>query len=197
MRTSDISSSEPDDPDKYIWSGSSYSSSWYSDSETDCNRLSSMQLSSESWTGVGGVNGIPADADDVSGGDGTAVAAAAVVAFPSFNVAMDICSMTTLIRLLLEGRRSPFFFNLPIFVRAIQLRRRRLHVDPVCAHYDDDDAQLATITRDLYNDDGGGRYCCCDPCTTAYINDPSLTLMFIIQSNYRTRLVSQRQARDM
>lgn len=105
MRTSDISSSEPDDPDKYIWSGSSYSSSWYSDSETDCNLLS-MQLwfePFEGWTGVGGVNEGPAD-------DGAAVA------FPPLDV-VGICSMTTLIRLLLEGRRSPFFFNLPIFAR--------------------------------------------------------------------------------
>lgn len=100
MRTSDISSSEPDDPDKYIWSGSSYSSSWDSDSKTACNLLS-MQFLSEDWTGVGGVNEGPAD-------DGVAVA------FPPLDV-MGICSMTTFIRLLLEGRRSPFFFNLPIF----------------------------------------------------------------------------------
>lgn len=113
MRTSDISSSEPDDPDKYIWSGSSYSSSWYSDSETDCNLLS-MQLLSEGWTGVGGVNEGPADGDD----DGAAVA------FPPLDVVgICICSMTTFIRLLLEGRRSPFFFNLPIFEHGLtQLR---------------------------------------------------------------------------
>lgn len=108
MHTSDISSSEPDDPDRYIWSGSSYSSSWYSDSETDCNLLS-MQLLSEGWTGVGGVNEGPAD-------DGAAVA------FPPLDV-VGICSMTTFIRLLLEGRWSPFFFNLPIFARGpTQLR---------------------------------------------------------------------------
>lgn len=107
MRTSDNSPSEPDDPDKYIWwSGSSYSSSWYSDSETDCNLLS-MQLLSEGWTGVGGVNEGPAD-------DGAAVA------FPPLDV-VGICSMTTtFIRLpLVEGRRSPFFFNLAIFARAV------------------------------------------------------------------------------
>lgn len=103
MHTSDISSSEPDDPDKYIWSGSSYSSSWYSDSETDCNLLS-MQLLSEDWTGAGGVNDGPADDNGVA------------VAFPPLDV-VGICSMTTFIRLLLEGRRSPFFFNLPIFGR--------------------------------------------------------------------------------
>lgn len=101
MRTSDISSSEPDDPDKYIRSGSSYSSSWDSDSKTACNLLS-MQFLSEDWTGVGGVNEGPADDD-------------ATVAFTLLNV-MGICSMTTFIRRLLGGRRSPpFFFNLPIF----------------------------------------------------------------------------------
>jgi hypothetical protein len=67
-----------------------------------------MQLLSEGWTGVGGVNEGPAD-------DGAAVA------FPPLDV--GICSMTTFIRLLLEGRRSPFFFNLPIFARDLtQLR---------------------------------------------------------------------------
>lgn len=102
MHTSDISSSETDDPDTNIWPDSSYSSSWYSDSETDCNLLS-MQLLSEGWTGVGGVNEGPADDD-------------AAVAFPPLDV-VGICSMTTFIRLLLEGRRSPFFFSLPIFAR--------------------------------------------------------------------------------
>jgi len=69
-----------------------------------------MQLLSEGWTGVGGVNEGPAD-------DGAAVA------FPPLDV-VGICSMTTtFIRLpLVEGRRSPFFFNLPIFARAISVR---------------------------------------------------------------------------
>lgn len=111
MRTSEISSSEPDDPDKYIWSGSSYSSSWYSDSETDCNLLS-MQLLSEGWTGAGGVNEGPADG--------------AAVAFPPLDV-VGICSMTTFIRLLLEDRRSPFFFNLPILARDLTLLRNPVY----------------------------------------------------------------------
>lgn len=81
-----------------------------------------MQLSSEGWTVVGGVNGEgPADDDDTGdvvvvvvddSGDGATVA---FLLPPLGDVATDICSMTTLIRLLLEGRRSPFFFNLPIF----------------------------------------------------------------------------------
>jgi len=107
----------------------------------------SKQLLSDGWTVIGGVNEGPADYDDV-GGDGTAAtttaaaAAAAVVAFPPFDVAMDICSMTTFIRLLLEGRRSPFFFNLPIFGRAIQQRRQGSHYTQIPAvhttttHYD-------------------------------------------------------------
>lgn len=135
MHTSDISSSEPEDPDKYIWSGSSYSSSWYSDSETDCNLLSTQFLSDGWTTGIGGVNGGPA-ADDVDcccccdGGGGGGTAATAVVAFPPpFDmVAEDICSMTTFIRLLLEGRRSSFFFNLPIFAHAVQQWRQ--HANP-------------------------------------------------------------------
>lgn len=59
------------------------------------------------------------DVDD--GGDGATVAFSLS---PLGDVAVDICSMTTLIRLLLEGRRSPFFFNLPIFARDHPTARR-------------------------------------------------------------------------
>lgn len=84
-----------------------------------------MHLMSAGWTGVGGVNddGPAADVDD--GG--------AAVAFPSPSPLSEVddgdglagtCSMTTFIRLLLEGRRSPFFFSLPIFARDLTQRRR-------------------------------------------------------------------------
>lgn len=125
MRTSDISS-EQDDPN--IRSGSSYSTFWYSaDSDTDRNLLS-IRVLSKGWTGVGGVNEGPAVDDEDGGGDVVvaAVVVAAVVIGGDATVAIPppllfdvvgICSMTTFIRLLLEGRRSPFFFNLPIFAR--------------------------------------------------------------------------------
>lgn len=103
----------------------------------------SMQLLSEGWTGVGGVNEGPAD-------DGAAVA------FPPLDV-VGICSMTTtFIRLpLMEGRRwSPFFFNLPIFARAVlhtsgtrSRGRRTLTVYGIVWSCDCDDTRHDTATR--------------------------------------------------